>query len=192
MDVDYLAQVVRDSDQAPPVPAKVDKARYLYTIKIVQAENLPALSTNGFNDPYCVLTDEEGNGLARTRVIYETLNPHWNEAFNITIENSDKMRWLSVTVWDRDQIGSDEICGKAYIKLDPSYFNDFLAHDVWLDLDPHGRILLRISMEGEKDDIQFYFGKAFRTLKRAHDDMARIIVDRVCIHKFDFPFCELN
>ncbi len=124
MDVDYLAQVVRDSDQAPPVPAKVDKARYLYTIKIVQAENLPALSTNGFNDPYCVLTDEEGNGLARTRVIYETLNPHWNEAFNITIENSDKMRWLSVTVWDRDQIGSDEICGKAYIKLDPSYFGE--------------------------------------------------------------------
>ncbi|CAG8589825.1 11649_t:CDS:10 [Funneliformis caledonium] len=179
MDVDYLAQIIRDSDQAPPVPEKVEKNRYLYTIKIVQAENLPALDTNGSSDPYCVLSDEKGMNLVRTRVIYETLNPRWDEAFDITIESSDKMRWLCVTVWDRDQVGSDDVCGKAYIKLDPKFFDDFLAHDVWLDLDPHGRILLRISMEGEKDDIQFYFGKAFRTLKRAHDDMARIIVDRL-------------
>ncbi|GBB88076.1 hypothetical protein RclHR1_14600003 [Rhizophagus clarus] len=179
MDVDYLAQVIRDSNHTQPVPEKVEKARYLYTIKIVQAENLPALDTNGFSDPYCILTDERNNTLVQTRVIYETLNPRWDEAFDITIEETDKMRWLGVTVWDRDQLGSDDVCGKAYIKLDPNYFNDFLAHDVWLDLDPHGRILLRISMEGEKDDIQFYFGKAFRTLKRAHDDMARIIVDRM-------------
>ncbi|RGB39698.1 hypothetical protein C1646_602802, partial [Rhizophagus diaphanus] len=180
MDVDYLAQVIRDSNPIQPVPEKVEKTnRYLYTIKIVQAENLPALDTNGYSDPYCVLTDEKNSTLAQTRVIYETLNPRWDEAFDITIEETDKMRWLGVTVWDRDQVGSDDVCGKAYIRLDPNYFNDFLAHDVWLDLDPHGRILLRISMEGEKDDIQFYFGKAFRTLKRAHDDMARIIVDRM-------------
>jgi hypothetical protein len=34
-------------------------------------------------------------------------------------------------------------------------------------------------MEGEKDDIQFWFGKAFRTLKRAENDAAGLIVDRV-------------
>jgi hypothetical protein len=186
MDVDYLAQIIRDSNPTLPVPEKVEKARYLYTIKIVQAENLPALDTNGFSDPYCVLTDEKNIKLVQTRVIYETLNPRWDEAFDITIEETDKMRWLGVTVWDRDQVGADDVCGKAYIRLDPNYFNDFLAHDVWLDLDPHGRILLRISMEGEKDDIQFYFGKAFRTLKRAHDDMARTIVDRVSIYELVF------
>src|SRR4051795_9381333 len=147
MEVDHLAQVIRDSNHTQPVPEKAEKARYLYTIKIVQAENLPALDTNGFSDPYCVLTDEKGTTLVQTRVIYETLNPRWDEAFDITIEASDKMRWLGVTVWDRDQVGSDDVCGKAYIKLDPSYFNDYVAHDVWLDLDPHGRILLRISME---------------------------------------------
>ena len=36
-----------------------------------------------------------------------------------------------------------------------------------MDLDSQGRILLRISMEGEKDDLQFYFGHAFRSLKSA-------------------------
>src|SRR5262249_8086983 len=50
----------------------------------------------------------------------------------------------------------------------------------WLDLDTQGRLLLRVSMEGESDDIQFYFGKAFRTLKRCERDMTRKITDKVC------------
>lgn len=36
-------------------------------------------------------------------------------------------------------------------------------------------------MEGEKDDIQFYFGRAFRALKRAEKDMTRKIVDTVSL-----------
>jgi hypothetical protein len=36
-------------------------------------------------------------------------------------------------------------------------------------------------MEGEKDDIQFYFGRAFRALKRAENDMTRKIVDTVLL-----------
>ena len=34
-------------------------------------------------------------------------------------------------------------------------------------------------MEGEKDDIQFYFGRAFRSLKRGEGDMVRIFIDKV-------------
>jgi hypothetical protein len=37
-------------------------------------------------------------------------------------------------------------------------------------------------MEGEQDDIQFYFGRAFRALKRAESDMSRKVVDTVCRH----------
>jgi len=48
-----------------------------------------------------------------------------------------------------------------------------------MDLDTQGRLLLRVSMEGEKDDIQFYFGRAFRALKRAENDMTRRIVETV-------------
>ncbi|CAG8433104.1 7775_t:CDS:10 [Ambispora gerdemannii] len=177
IDVDYLSEVIRDA--GPAVPEKVEKNRYLFTIKIVLAENIAALDANGYSDPYCVLSDEVGKSLAKTRVIYETLNPRWDEAFDITIETSEQMRWVAATVWDRDQVGSDDVCGRAYFRLDPQYFNDYLAHDVWLDLEKQGRLLLRISMEGERDDIQFYFGKAFRTLKRTQSDMARSIVDRM-------------
>lgn len=176
MEVDRLSEVINQHE--PTVLEVVEQDSYLYTIKIVLAENLAALDSNGYSDPYCVLADEVGNRLVATRVIYETLNPRWDEAFDITI-GSDRIRELSVIVLDRDQVGSDDVCGKGTVVLDPNRFSDYLAHDVWVDLDTHGRVLLRISMEGEKDIIQFYFGKAFRTLKRAHDDMARTIVDRV-------------
>jgi len=53
------------------------------------------------------------------------------------------------------------------------------VQDLWLDLDTQGKLLLRVSMEGEKDDIQFYFGRGFRALKRAESDMSRKVVDTV-------------
>ena len=40
-------------------------------------------------------------------------------------------------------------------------------------------MLIRVSMEGERDDIQFYFGRTFRTLFRTERDMTRQITDKV-------------
>jgi hypothetical protein len=58
-------------------------------------------------------------------------------------------------------------------------FRDFMPREFWQDLDTQGRLLLRVSMEGERDDIQFYFGKAFRALKRTLRDMTRSITDKL-------------
>ena len=38
---------------------------------------------------------------------------------------------------------------------------------------------MRVSMEGEKDDIQFFFRRGFRSLKRAEADMPRIFINKV-------------
>lgn len=40
-------------------------------------------------------------------------------------------------------------------------------------------MLIRVSMEGERDDIEFYFGRAFRNLMRTQRDMTRQITDKV-------------
>lgn len=90
-----------------------------------------------------------------------------------------------VSVRDRALIGKHDTVGRAYICLDPRRYGDFLAHDQWMDLDSQGRILLRISMEGEKDDPQFYFGRAFRSLKRAESDMVRVFIDKVCLRNWE-------
>src|ERR1700710_3287966 len=99
-----------------------------------------------------------------------------DESFDISI---DKPLWLMVSVRDRALVGKHDIVGRAYLCLDPRRFSDFLSHELWMDLDTQGRILVRVSMEGEKDDIQFYFGRAFRSLKRAEADMLRIFIDKV-------------
>lgn len=104
-----------------------------------------------------------------------TLSPG-DETFDISVE---KALWLMVSVRDRALVGKHDTVGRAYICLDPRRYGDFLTHDQWMDLDSQGRILLRISMEGEKDDLQFYFGRAFRSLKRAESDMVRVFIDKV-------------
>jgi hypothetical protein len=83
------------------------------------------------------------------------------------------------TIRHRNLAGKHDLLGRAYLRLDPSQHVDLITKDVLLPLDTKGHILLRISMEGERDDIQFHFGRAFRWLKRTESDMVRTFVDKV-------------
>lgn len=173
--MDACAAVIQS--HAPPVTQRQKKVNnYVFTIKIVEAEDLKACDVGGYSDPYVVLGDEYQKRLAKTRIIYRNLNPRWDETVDITTQGPLN---IIATVWDWDAMGDHDCVGRASLKLDPSHFGDFLPREYWLDLDSQGRILLRVSMEGERDDIQFYFGKAFRTLKRTERDMTRMITDKV-------------
>ncbi|GLB44150.1 putative munc13 (mammalian uncoordinated) homology domain containing protein [Lyophyllum shimeji] len=176
MEADKVAEAVKN--HAPPVPEKVERDRFLFTVKIVIAEGLVPLdgSPSAKLDTFITLSDPDGNRVAKTRTIYESLNPRWEETFDISVE---KELWLMVSVRDRALVGKHDTVGRAYLCLDPRRFGDFLAHELWMDLEPHGRVLIRVSMEGEKDDIQFFFGRAFRSLKRAEADMLRIFIDKM-------------
>ena len=176
VNVDACAEVIQKN--APPINLKKERKvnTYVFTIKIVEAEDIKACDIGGFSDPYVVLGDEYQKRLAKTRVIYRNLNPRWDESVDITTQGPLN---IIATVWDWDAMGDHDCCGRASLKLDPSHFSDFMPREYWLDLDTQGRILLRVSMEGERDDIQFYFGKAFRTLKRTERDMTRKITDKL-------------
>lgn len=151
-------------------------SKYTFTIKIVEAEDLKACDPSGFSDPYVVFGDEYQKRLYKTRIIYRNLNPRWDESFDVTVQGSVN---IIATVWDYDTFGDHDYVGRTSIKLDPHYFDDYLPREFWLDLDSQGRVLVRVSMEGERDDIQFHFGKAFRHLKRTERDMVRKITDKV-------------
>lgn len=191
MGADKIAEVLSKS---PPVPEKRESEKFLFSVKICFAEGLMALdsSPSAVLDTFVTLSDETGNRLAKTRTIYETLSPRCmqfpprlfeiltpypgDETFDLSV---DKPLWLMVSIRDRALIGKHDIVGRSYICLDPRRFGDLLTHDLWMDLDSQGRILLRVSMEGEKDDVGFYFGRAFRSLKRAESEMLKIFVDKV-------------
>ncbi|KAL0578062.1 hypothetical protein V5O48_003924 [Marasmius crinis-equi] len=176
MQADQLAELL--VKHAPPVPAKAERERFLFTVKVVRAEGLVAQDGGSSSklDTFITLSDENGNRVAKTRTIYETSEPRWEETFDISVE---KALWLMVSIRDRALVGKHDTVGRAYLCLDPRRFGDLITHDLWMDLDTHGRILARVSMEGEKDDIQFYFGRGFRFLKRAESDMLRVFIDKM-------------
>lgn len=149
---------------------------YLFSVRIVRAEGLKACDMNGLSDPYVTLVDQQTRKqIAKTRTIYNDLNPFWDELFEI---GTSGPKWLTATVWDENALTNHDLCGRAFIRLDPSAFKNHIAQDFWLDLDTQGRMLVNISMESEKDDIRFYFGKAYRTLIRSENEMIRMIVDK--------------
>jgi hypothetical protein len=177
INVDACAEVIQKNTAAPAQRIRKPD-NYVFTIKIIEAEDLKACDINGLSDPYVVLGDEYQKRLAKTRVIYGNLNPRWDETIDITTNGPLN---IIATIWDWDTLGDHDCVGRTSLKLDPSHFRDFMPREYWLDLDTQGRLLLRVSMEGERDDIQFYFGKAFRTLKRTERDMTRRITDKVSI-----------
>ncbi|KAJ3164758.1 hypothetical protein HK101_000371 [Irineochytrium annulatum] len=98
--------------------------------------------------------------LARTRAIYDTVNPTWDEAFTTLLP---PVSHLEVAVFSRNLITSDELCGKTIIDFNPRVSKlrrklvDHLTHDVFVDLEPQGRVLIRFTMEGEEEDVDFWF-----------------------------------
>ncbi|KAI9682183.1 MAG: hypothetical protein M1817_000237 [Caeruleum heppii] len=175
MNVDACAEVIQKHAPRIALPLRQTN-NYVFTIKIVEAEDLRACDINGLSDPYVVLGDEYQKRLAKTRIVYGDLNPRWEESVDITTQGPLN---IIATIWDWDALGDHDCVGRTSIKLDPAHFGDFLPREYWLDLDTQGRLLLRVSMEGERDDIQFYFGRAFRTLKRTERDMTRRITDKL-------------
>ncbi|KAL4954932.1 hypothetical protein BDW69DRAFT_162227 [Aspergillus filifer] len=175
VNVDGCAEAI--ARHSPPQLQKIRKSTtYVFTIKVVEAEDLKACDMNGGSDPYVVLADEYQKRIAKTRIIYNNLNPRWDDTVDITTQGPLN---IIATIWDWDAVGDHDYVGRTSIKLDPVHFSDFLPREYWLDLDTQGRLLLRVSMEGERDDIQFYFGKAFRTLKRTERDMTRKITEKL-------------
>lgn len=92
---------------------------------------------------------------------------------------------LVVSVYRPLSDESPEVIGRARFNLNPSDFTPLVRRDLLLPLEgahrqaAPSRILVRVRMEPEKDDIRFYFGRAFRALKRTEKEMARMVVGKV-------------
>lgn len=181
MNVDACAEVLKKN--APPREKQKRPTKYVFTVKIVEGEDLRACDPSGLSDPYVVLGDEVQKRLFKTRTIMRNLNPRWEESIDISVNAPMN---IIATIWDWDMIGDHDYVGRTSLKLDPAHFSDYMPREYWLNLDTQGKLLLRVSMEGERDDIQFYFGKAFRLLKRTERDMTRKITDKVCCTSHEF------
>ena len=97
-----------------------------------------------------------------------------------SLEISESVKSLELSVFDRQLVGKHESIGSAQIKLDQKLFSETPIRDILLPLSPRGAVHIRISMEGGgKHDVAYHLSTASRALDRAAADMQRDIVDRL-------------
>jgi Ca2+-dependent lipid-binding protein len=80
---------------------------------------LIAADSNGKSDPFAVVYTKSGSSgkdkSIKTKKISETLNPTWNETFNLILR--DRKDSVVIEVWDDDLFGKDHL-GTAEIPLE--------------------------------------------------------------------------
>jgi len=104
---------------------------------ILSAADLPAADRNGLSDPYCkvYLNDRE---VFKTAVQKKTLNPAWNEFFEIPIPSRVAAKFR-IDVYDRDLGEKDDFLGAATANI--HLLEPFTAQEANLRLDGASGVL---------------------------------------------------
>jgi hypothetical protein len=135
--------------------------------------------------------------LLRTRTVNDTINPSWDESFDCLIPLTD---YLQIDVYSRNLLTSDEIIGQCKLAMNESSnlrkrLMDHQTYDIYLDLEPQGRVLVRLSMEGQGENVDFWFKRAKGVLLRTRNDFIRALTSKVIIFEnswLDFSKCQRN
>jgi hypothetical protein len=134
-----------------------------------------------FLDPIAPTKTGKDCELFRTGTIKDTVQPTWDEKGSFILPPIQK---LEVYVYSKNLVTADELVGASTIdlgqdsRLRKNLF-DYQIHDVFCQLEPQGRVLLRLTMEGDSDDLAFWFKKTNETLIRTRDMFLRSLSDRV-------------
>ncbi|ORX59883.1 hypothetical protein BCR36DRAFT_579330 [Piromyces finnis] len=133
-----------------------------------EEKNIEQLSSADFN---------RGRLVAKSSVVHDYLNPIWNETFQVSICPTNS---LDVKVYNKNSnfLMENQICGTGTIKFS-SIYNNHQTHDVWVDLEPQGRVLIRLTKVGNSENLEFHLKQATHHLKRCRDDFVRAIVNRM-------------
>eukprot|EP00742_Colponemidia_sp_Colp-10_P008405 GILJ01009103.1.p1 GENE.GILJ01009103.1~~GILJ01009103.1.p1 ORF type:complete len:590 (-),score=63.70 GILJ01009103.1:67-1572(-) len=102
-------------------------------VKVIAAKGLPAADwslTGGASDPYALL--HLGDAQVRTRTVFNTLKPEWNEHFVFDVRHPNLT--LKIVVHDHDIMSSDDFLGQLNVPL--SALMDQEVHEGWFMLDP--------------------------------------------------------
>ncbi|XP_063682036.1 calcium-dependent protein kinase C-like isoform X2 [Bolinopsis microptera] len=91
-----------------------DKDEWTLHIKIKQGRNLIPMDANGFSDPYVkikLIPDPDQLYKQKTNVIKKTLDPVWNEKFNIHGVSLVNDKRILLEVWDWDRASRNDFMG---------------------------------------------------------------------------------
>ena len=106
-------------------------------VDILDAQGLPAADSNGKSDPYCKF-ELNGQEVFKTKTQKKTLNPAWNETFEVPI-TSRTAAVFKATVWDWDFADKPDYLGGATINL--NQLEPFRAQEMKYTLDGKSGVL---------------------------------------------------
>ncbi|KAK1755142.1 tricalbin-3 [Echria macrotheca] len=110
-------------------------------VDVLDAQDLPAADSNGKSDPY-VKFELNGQEVFKTKTQKKTLNPAWNEFFEILVPSRTGAKFKA-TVWDWDFADKPDLLGTTDINL--ALLEPFKAQEVRLALDgKSGTLRLRL------------------------------------------------
>ncbi|GKU87302.1 hypothetical protein SLEP1_g1725 [Rubroshorea leprosula] len=116
--------------------------RGVLSVTVIAAENLPAVDFMGKSDPYVVLLMKKSGTKVKTRVVNNTLNPEWNQTFDILVEDA-LHDMLILEVWDHDPFKKDKI-GRCIMTLTRVLLEGEIEDHFSLDGTESGKIHLRL------------------------------------------------
>eukprot|EP00475_Leptophrys_vorax_P036162 TRINITY_DN605_c0_g1_i1.p1 TRINITY_DN605_c0_g1~~TRINITY_DN605_c0_g1_i1.p1 ORF type:complete len:128 (+),score=40.99 TRINITY_DN605_c0_g1_i1:213-596(+) len=83
-------------------------------VHVLGGKNLPVADMTGKSDPYVEITN--GFQTVKTQVMYENLNPFWDEQLQMNAQSLKTS--LKLRVLDHDMVGSPDLLGTAEISLE--------------------------------------------------------------------------
>jgi hypothetical protein len=107
--------------------------RGMLMIHLKSAKNLVNADTFDLSDPY--VTMELGRQKQKSKVIQDSLNPKWNERLSFSW-SGDWKDMISISVWDKDAVGKDDLLGDVKINIVKEVFkvSDSSAYAAFQDL----------------------------------------------------------
>lgn len=142
---------------------------YQIDIHLKYAENLIAKDSSGTSDPYVKF--KIGNQIVyRSRTVFKSLNPIWDEHFVLAIENICEP--IIVKVYDYDYIFMDDFLGSSSIDL--TLFDPNISTDLELKLDDgHHR---KQSFKQSTMKKRSMSKKTLRLMKRSKENLGKIFL----------------
>eukprot|EP00002_Diphylleia_rotans_P025345 TRINITY_DN5005_c0_g1_i16.p1 TRINITY_DN5005_c0_g1~~TRINITY_DN5005_c0_g1_i16.p1 ORF type:complete len:292 (+),score=47.92 TRINITY_DN5005_c0_g1_i16:979-1854(+) len=100
------------------------------TITISEGRCLRAMDIGGLSDPYCEISLRNDSSMTYfTKVIEKTLNPVWNETFEILVLKGQEV--VQIDVFDKDHV-KDDFIGSAIIDIACVSYGQ--RHEQWYTL----------------------------------------------------------
>ncbi|KAK9891038.1 hypothetical protein WA026_013368 [Henosepilachna vigintioctopunctata] len=95
-------------------------------------------------DPYVTIDVDDDTHVAQTTSKPKTLDPVWNELFEHTVENA---KTITLTVFHDAVISPDVFVANCSIHFEDLMATDREEKDLWVNLEPKGRLHLKIDMK---------------------------------------------